>query len=76
MLLRFRAPWFLCGPWVQVGGGCITGADVAAGHTVFVSCVSFHISGFSALARGTTGTSITVLRSNWGSRWFDEQSGP
>ena len=25
---------------------------------------------------GTTGTSITVLRSNWESRWSDEQSGP
>ena len=23
-------PGFLCGPWVQVSGGCITGADVAA----------------------------------------------
>ena len=27
--LRFLAPGFLSGPWIQVNGGCIRGADVA-----------------------------------------------
>ena len=41
-------PGFLSGLWIQVGAGCITGADVAA----WPYCVSFLLLWFSALGSG------------------------
>ena len=45
-------PGFLKGPWVQVHGGCITGADVAALPYSVSILFKFTVFGYSALACG------------------------
>ena len=43
-------PGFLGGSWMQVHGGSITGADIAAWPSVLASCASYCLSWYFALA--------------------------